>query len=168
MPEKPTPEELAKSLQEQGDVSIYYKIGCFTSGAMVLSVCSIFQKIIIGAPLVLKGYLVPALFGGVAGMLLGIYISRLKKVQIELKRLNQDLEDKVKQRTAELEKSLAEVKQLNGLLPICSFCKKIRDDEGYWNQIEDYIKAHSDVAFSHSICQECAKKHYPDLDLYDD
>ncbi len=75
---------------------------------------------------------------------------------------------KVVQKNAALEKALAEVKTLSGLLPICSHCKKIRDDKGYWNQIESYIHEHSDVKFSHGICQECAKKHYPDMGLYDD
>lgn len=68
----------------------------------------------------------------------------------------------------DLEKALAEVKTLSGLLPICSNCKKIRDDKGYWNQIEGYIQQHSEAEFSHGICQECAKKYYPDFDLYDD
>lgn len=67
----------------------------------------------------------------------------------------------------ELEIALAQVKKLSGLLPICSFCKRIRDDKGYWNQIESYIHDHSEAEFSHSICKECAKKHYPALDLYD-
>ena len=68
----------------------------------------------------------------------------------------------------ELEKALSEVKKLSGLLPICSHCKKIRDDKGYWNQIESYIHDHSEAEFSHSICQECAKEHYPDMDIYGD
>jgi PAS domain S-box-containing protein len=68
----------------------------------------------------------------------------------------------------ELEKALSEVKALSGLLPICSSCKKIRDDMGYWNQIESYIHKHSEAQFSHSICPECAKKLYPDIDLYKD
>ena len=63
----------------------------------------------------------------------------------------------------DLKKALSEVKRLSGLLPICSFCKKIKDDQGYWNQIEAYIRDHSDAEFSHSLCQECAEKHYPDL-----
>ncbi len=66
----------------------------------------------------------------------------------------------------ELEKALANVKQLSGLLPICSYCKKIRDDKGYWKQLEQFIHEHSDAQFSHSICQECAKAYYPDMDLY--
>jgi len=54
------------------------------------------------------------------------------------------------------------------LFPICSFCKKIRDDKGYWNQIETYISEHSEAEISHSICKECAEKHYPGMKLYDD
>ena len=68
----------------------------------------------------------------------------------------------------ELKDALAQVKTLRGLLPICSHCKKIRDDTGYWNQIESYIHKHSDAEFSHGICPECAKKYYPDMDLYGD
>ena len=65
----------------------------------------------------------------------------------------------------ELKIALSEVKKLSGLLPICSHCKKIRDDEGYWNQIEAYITKHSDAKFSHGICQDCLKKFYPDFDI---
>ena len=61
---------------------------------------------------------------------------------------------------AELKNALNEVKTLSGLLPICASCKKIRDDSGYWNQIESYIRAHSEAEFSHSICPECAHKLY--------
>jgi hypothetical protein len=61
-----------------------------------------------------------------------------------------------------LEKSLAEISTLEGLLPICAGCKKIRDDEGKWTQIEEYISANSDVSFSHGMCPECVKEHYPE------
>jgi hypothetical protein len=60
-----------------------------------------------------------------------------------------------------VQKALDEIKLLKGLVPICSSCKKIRDDKGYWTQIEAYIKAYSDVEFSHGICPECAAKLYP-------
>ncbi len=63
----------------------------------------------------------------------------------------------------ELREALDRVKKLSGLLPICASCKKIRDDKGYWNQIESYIKTHSDAEFSHGICPECASKLYPNL-----
>jgi DNA-binding response OmpR family regulator len=62
-----------------------------------------------------------------------------------------------------LQKALSKVKTLSGLLPICSSCKKIRDDRGYWKQIEDYIREHSPANFSHSICPKCAKRLYPEF-----
>jgi transcriptional regulator with GAF, ATPase, and Fis domain len=65
----------------------------------------------------------------------------------------------------QLKKAMAEVKTLRGMLPICSFCKNIRDDRGYWNKIESYIRQHSEAEFSHSICPKCAKEHYPDLNI---
>ena len=65
----------------------------------------------------------------------------------------------------ELKEALIRVKVLSGLLPICASCKKIRDDEGYWNQIETYIRDRSDADFSHSICPACTKKLYPELNL---
>lgn len=61
-----------------------------------------------------------------------------------------------------------EIKQLRHLIPICSICSKVRDDKGLWNQLEQYIKSHTKTQFSHSICRECAREHYPDLDIYDD
>lgn len=66
----------------------------------------------------------------------------------------------------ELREALEKVKTLSGLLPICAHCKKIRDDKGYWNQVEGYLSTHSELQFSHGICPECAKKHYPDFDPY--
>jgi hypothetical protein len=55
------------------------------------------------------------------------------------------------------------VKTLSGLLPICASCKKIRDDSGYWTQVEVYVRDHTEADFTHSICPECAKKLYPDI-----
>lgn len=63
----------------------------------------------------------------------------------------------------ELQKALAQVKTLTGLFPICSYCKKIRDDKGYWNQIESYLREHSSANFTHSICPECAQHNYADF-----
>lgn len=64
---------------------------------------------------------------------------------------------------SELQEALKEIKELRGFFPICSNCKKIRDDEGYWQQIEQYIQERTDAQFSHSICPDCAKKIYPEL-----
>ena len=62
-----------------------------------------------------------------------------------------------------LQKALEDVKTLSGMLPICAWCKNIRNDEGYWQKIEAYFKSHSDLDFTHSICNDCAKKEYPEL-----
>ena len=78
----------------------------------------------------------------------------------------ENLEKKVEERTQDLQDSLEQVNVLSGFLPICSFCKKNRDDKGYWSQIESYIRKHSEAEFSHGICHECAEKHYLDMDLY--
>lgn len=64
---------------------------------------------------------------------------------------------------AKLQDALANIKKLSGLLPICSSCKKIRDDKGYWQQIESYIREHSEAQFSHGLCPDCLKKLYPNL-----
>ena len=107
---------------------------------------------------------------------------RRQKAEQELRAHQARLEETVAERTAQLseinrelidknetlEETLAEVKTLSGLLPICSHCKKIRDDKGYWNQIETYIRRHSGAEFSHGICPDCAKKHYPEFNLYDE
>jgi PAS domain S-box-containing protein len=63
----------------------------------------------------------------------------------------------------ELQEALAKVKTLSGMLPICSSCKKIRDDQGYWHRVEEYIQEHSEADFSHGLCPECAHRLYPDI-----
>jgi PAS domain S-box-containing protein len=68
----------------------------------------------------------------------------------------------------ELQIALSKLKILSGMLPICAKCKKIRDDKGYWNQIETYIQSHTAAEFSHSICPGCADKLYPELKIYED
>ena len=78
--------------------------------------------------------------------------------------LQQTLADRLKR----LEEALANVKHLQGLLPICSYCKRIRDDQNYWQQVESYISVHSGVQFSHSFCPDCYEKYVkPQLDELD-
>ncbi len=91
-------------------------------------------------------------FGKLAG-----YIHLFMDVTLE----HQLLEEKNK-----LEKAIEEIKKLSGLLPICASCKKIRDDKGYWKQIESYIIAHSEARFSHGLCPECSEKLYGDQAWY--
>jgi methyl-accepting chemotaxis protein len=90
-------------------------------------------------------------------------VENLQKEIIERKRVEEEREKLIK----DLQEALASVKQLSGLLPICSSCKKVRDDKGYWNQIEVYIRDHSETEFTHGICPECFKKLYPDESLED-
>lgn len=76
------------------------------------------------------------------------------QVGMRIMELQQSLADRVNA----LEEALARVKQLQGLLPICSYCKKIRDDQNYWQQVESYISEHSEAQFSHSICPDCYER----------
>jgi len=64
---------------------------------------------------------------------------------------------------ADLQKALSEIKTLQGILPICSYCKKIRDDKGAWTQMESYISKHTNALFSHGLCHECLEKHLPGI-----
>ncbi|MDK9698771.1 MAG: hypothetical protein OEM52_01285 [bacterium] len=79
------------------------------------------------------------------------------------KRANILLEEKVAVRTKELAEALENVKVLSGFIPICASCKHVRDDQGYWQQVEQYISERSDAQFSHSICPDCARKLYPEF-----
>lgn len=85
-------------------------------------------------------------------------ITRIKTNEEALTDLTNDLEQKVLERTKELENALHEIKTLQGIIPICGYCKKIRDEQGGWNQLEKYITEHSNAAFSHGICPDCYKK----------
>jgi DNA-binding response OmpR family regulator len=98
---------------------------------------------------------------------------RLERQAADLQRTNEQLQKEMAERSrtqkalreknAQLATALANVKSLSGLLPICSHCKKIRDDKGYWSQVESYVQAHSQATFTHGLCPECIKKYYPEL-----
>jgi CheY-like chemotaxis protein len=77
---------------------------------------------------------------------------------VRILRLNRSLREK----NAELEAALAKVNLLSGLLPICAGCKKIRDDQGYWGQVESYLEKHSEATFTHGLCPECVSKFFPE------
>ena len=105
--------------------------------------------------------------GALAILGLGFAILRIRLAA--LARAKADLEAQIASRTRELQdrnqelsRALSDVKQLSGLLPICACCKKIRDDRGYWNQLEVYISAHSEADFTHGICPECARSYFPE------
>lgn len=85
-------------------------------------------------------------------------------VWFSIRRWRETLKTKniIVQKNKELQNAINEIKQLKGILPLCSFCKKIRDDSGYWEQVDVYIQKHSEANISHSLCPECMKKHYPE------
>jgi len=90
----------------------------------------------------------------------------VRAIQYALER--ERLQEEREQLIQELKEALATVKRLSGLLPICASCKRIRNDRGYWQQIEQYLNEHSEATFSHGLCPECARRLYPDLFEEDD
>lgn len=106
----------------------------------------------------------------------GGYVSKIRRSlhrqNERVQKINRELQLEIEERKkahqekdeliGELQEALDEVKVLSGLIPICASCKKIRDDKGYWNQIESYISEHSEATFSHGICPDCTKALYPD------
>jgi CheY-like chemotaxis protein len=97
------------------------------------------------------------------GYILKPFEERELHAAIEMALYRHKAEEERERLIHELEDALAEIKTLRGILPICSSCKKIRDDEGYWNQLEAYIQEHSEAVFSHGLCPECGKKLYPEV-----
>ena len=87
-------------------------------------------------------------------------IEKMTKMTSEMANLMRSLT----QKNRELEDARSKIKILGGIIPICMHCKKIRDDEGYWNKLEQFITEHSEAQFSHSICDACMEKFYPDDD----
>ncbi len=83
------------------------------------------------------------------------------RARVEVGRRIIELQTNLSRKVTELQKALSDVKVLRGLIPICASCKKIRDDQGYWNQVEEYISEHSEAHFTHGICPDCAQKLYP-------
>lgn len=124
---------------------------------------------------ILTAYETPGLLAQATSAGIGAYLIKPPKAQeldraiaialarfndlIEVRRLNAELHA----RNEELQTMLARVKTLSGLLPICASCKKIRDDHGYWQQVEVYLREHADVDFSHGLCPDCAQRLYPEF-----
>ena len=83
---------------------------------------------------------------------------RLKNAQDKLEQVIKEKEELIEQ----LHKAIENIETLQGLIPVCSFCKKIRTDKGIWEKMEDYVCRHSNVEFSHGLCESCFKEHYPE------
>ena len=100
------------------------------------------------APLIF-GYGIAALLGALIIYIAGHMLDTKEREQQEL--------------ITNLQEALLEIKTLQGIVPICSFCKKIRDDKGFWNQVEAYVSQHTEAEFSHGVCPDCQREHYPEL-----
>lgn len=93
---------------------------------------------------------------------------RTKELQISNKRLREEVAQRIRVQAerekliTELQEAMASIKTLKGLIPICASCKKVRNDQGYWQQVEVYVRDHTEADFSHGLCPECAKKFYPE------
>ncbi len=85
-------------------------------------------------------------------------IKRITLLANEMTNISRDL----KRKNRELREARSQIETLSGIIPICMYCKEIRDDDGYWSNLESFISQHSEAEFSHSICSRCAKKHFPD------
>ena len=117
----------------------------FVLGSFSLCTVSVFQKLIAGYNIwTPKGYIIPTLYGGLAGAIIAYYFDKVQS-------LNRNLTERLI--------------FLESLFPICSYCKKIRDKKGAWNQLESYFTRNAGTLFSHSICDDCLDKAYLDLGL---
>ena len=95
------------------------------------------------------GYGIAALLGSLIIFIAGQMLDKKEREQQEL--------------IKSLKRAVLEIKTLQGIVPICSFCKKIRDDKGFWSQVESYVSHHTDAQFSHGVCPDCREEHYPEL-----
>ena len=93
--------------------------------------------------------LVTAIVGAVVALAIWIRLRSEQRTTLELERQN-----------GELRLVLARIRRLEGILPICSHCKRVRDDRGDWQSVEDYVAARSELSFSHGICPDCMEQHY--------
>jgi len=111
------------------------------------------------------GYGITAAVGVFFTIVGGTLLARRRE---ELIRTNESLEKRIQEREElirQLQDANSQIKTLSGIIPICMYCKGVRDDEGYWNQVEKFIAEHSTAQFSHGICPKCMKEKHPDIDL---
>ena len=134
------------------------KKGGTIAAGLIIFYCAAVNDALVGMGLLKTPYLFEYAFSALIVSMAAIQISDFLNLHGEIENLNLTLEKTVKQRTDELQ-------TLSGLLPICSSCKNIRDDSGYWERIESYVSKHSGAEFSHGLCPECAKKLYPEFYL---
>ena len=157
-------EQKVNTLQARAEMMI---IGLFTGLVMFIGGVSLLMIRMVIAPLLtLSSQVVQVREGQLENIALPARKDELGQLAGEFNQLidkRQQAEKELKQEINEHKQSLDKVKLLSGFLPICASCKQVRDDRGYWNQIETYIRDNSEVEFSHSICPDCKTKLYGDL-----
>ncbi len=144
--------------------SIYIIIGCAYYPLMFLIVCLITDQL---EYVNLIRFILYFISANAFGILILRSYNQAQRINYLNQLKRQSINTELRAALDQLVKAQQEVKVLQGLLPICSNCKKIRDDKGDWNHLESYIQHHSEAKFSHGICPDCAERLYPDFKLYD-
>ena len=154
----------------KGKISFYltlFIIGLLTLSAMTFY--EFFKQFLIPDISIWNSHIITIVFSTILALIVSFFVlKRENKIKSTINQKNQELEkakNDLEENLKRLEEGSRNIKILSGLIHICSSCKKIRDDAGYWHQIEKYIKEHSDAVFSHGLCPACAKELYPDMKL---
>lgn len=158
---------LVATVKRIKNYTLLHRLGSLKA-TLLITLCSVLVSVSITVTSILIvydasvlpfGIALSVLLPGTISPLIAYFFFRLL-AQVEQARHEKELA------VLELQDALANVKRLSGLLPICASCKKIRDDEGYWHQVEIYIHTHTEADFSHSICPDCIQTLYPTLRRY--
>ena len=158
------PEELTATASTDNVPSVFLRPGyLLLIIVLVIFVCEVLIMFVLGrlpslAPYQ-KMFLDAILLSTVTFPSLYFLVFRPLNLHISRRRQAEQQKDKL---IEQLKNAIDEVKTLQGIIPICSSCKSIRDDKGYWQKVESYIQNHSDAVFSHGLCNDCIRKNYPD------
>lgn len=183
---------VAADLQDRLEQLGYEVVGTASNGTMALEKIGRFRPDLVLSDIMIQGemdgtqvaarvrdeFQIPVIFltayssesvvsrakaAGPFGYLLKPFEERELSICIEMALYKHRMELEQERLVKELQEALAKVKTLSGMLPICSFCKKIRDDQGYWSQVETYVAQNTDAKFSHGLCPDCASQLYPGI-----
>lgn len=141
----------------------YRPAGIFLVAWSILLACAIHLAMASLGWIEHRWYLERSALGGFVVALAIFSMAMGERARMSAQQFQAGLEQQVSRRTSELQEALENVRTLSRMVPICSHCKKIRDDAGYWNQVEAYLQRLGDVNLTHGVCPDCADKHYPEF-----